>query len=227
MPDLSARSDLDRVLAAWRLSPASHQLEEPADDETIATAERALGRLLPEGLKALYRFSNGMAPLGGNLMVESLTGSEDRGLVGFGDRLRGWGWPIPDQVLMFGSNGGSDLFGLWYPPGAPADGPTPVVMIGSVFEPASLALAGTDLPRFLLAWSAYYLVHDLDEAPAEALDALELPESLREIDEDGGLAPCFRWADPDLPDPDPDPYGRGMDAAGIAACIALLADHGG
>ena len=56
--------DLDRVLAAWRLSPASHQFESPADEATIAAAEAALGRALPDDLKSLYRFSDGMEPLG-------------------------------------------------------------------------------------------------------------------------------------------------------------------
>jgi hypothetical protein len=216
----SGQGELDRVLAAWRLSPASHQFEEPADEPTIAAAERALGRLLPDGLRALYQFSDGMAALGGNLTVEPLTGSEDAGLVGLSDRLREWGWPIPDEVLVFGGNGGSDQFGAWYPVDASSGGPTPVVMIGSVFEPACLALAGTDLPRFLLAWSAYYLI--VDDAPAEALDALGLPASLRAIDEEAGLAPYFKWADPGQIDHEPDPYERGLDAAGFAELIKEL-----
>lgn len=201
---------LDIVLAAWRLSPASHQFRDPATDEAIAEAERSLGRAIPDSLKSLYRFANGMSALGGNLGVESLLDSKGGGLVYLGDRLRSWHWPIPEEVLMFGGNGADEQFGLWYPPGAPADGPMPVVMIGSVFEAACLALAGTDLPRFLLAWSGYYLV--LDEAPTEALDALGLPEALRRLDEDASLAAYVGWADPALPDHDPDPYSRGVDA---------------
>jgi hypothetical protein len=165
--------DLDRVLVAWRLSPASHQFEPPADAGTIAAAEEALGRPLPNDLKTLYRFSNGMEPLGGNLMVQPLSDTEGGGLVGLGDRLRSWDWPVPHEVLMFGGNGADDQFGLWYPPGTPASEPTPVVMIGAVFEPASLALAGTEFARFLRAWAGYYLA--LDEAPTAALDASGSP----------------------------------------------------
>lgn len=209
--------DLERVFAAWRLSPESHELEAPADEALIAAAEQSLGRSLPDGLKALYRFSNGMAPLGGNLMVEALTESEDSGLVGLSERLRSWNWPIPGELMMFGTNGGGDQFGLWYPPNSASHAPTPVVMVGQVFEPASLALVGTDLPQFLRAWSGYYMI--LLESPIEALDALGLPESLREIDDDAGLAPYFRWADPAKADPYPDPYERGLDAAGIATLI--------
>jgi len=216
---------LDRVLDSWRLSGPTHQLNEPADDRTIAEAERAVGRPLPDTLKRLYRFSNGMQPLGGNLVVVPLLDAERVdtevvGLVNLADRMRSWQWPIPDEVLVFGGNGAGDQFGLWYPHGSPSNGPIPVVMIGSIFEPACLALAGTDLPRFLIAWSGYYLV--LLDAPTEALDALGLPESLRRTDADGGFAPYFRWADPSLPDPEPDPYERGMDAPGIAALIERL-----
>lgn len=211
------RGGIERVLQAWRLSPDLHQFNEPADEATLGAAESALGRPLPAGLRALYQFSDGMAPLNGNLIVEPLAASEDSGLVGFSDRLRASEWPIPDEVLMFGGNGGDDLFGLWYPTGASDHAPTPVLRVGSIFEPASLALAGTDLDRFLLAWSGYYLVQD--EAPVEALDALGLPAALREVDDEAGLAPYFRWADPALSDPDPDPYERGLDARGIAKLI--------
>jgi hypothetical protein len=222
--------ELERVVAAWRLSAASDELAKPASEETIAEAERALGRPVPDGLKTLYRFSNGMGPLGGNLTVVPLLDTEradgeEIGLVNLGDRLRSWDWPIPDEVLVFGGNGGDDQFGIWYPSGAPADGPTPVVMVGSIFEPGCLALAGTDLPKFLLAWSGYYLA--LLDAPTEALDALGLPDSLRRIDADGSLAPYFRWADPALPDPEPDPYSQRMDAGGVAAVIEGLRRSGG
>jgi hypothetical protein len=216
---------IERVLAAWRISAESDELAEPASEETIAEAERALGRPVPDDLKTLYRFSNGMGPLGGNLAVVPLLDTdhadgEEIGLVNLGDRLRGWDWPIPNEVLVFGGNGGDEQLGLWYPSGAPADGPTPVVMIGSIFEPGCLALAGTDLPDFFLAWSGYYVV--LLEAPAEALDALGLPGSLRKIDADGSLAPYFRWADPSLPDPEPDPYSQRLAVEDIAAIIEEL-----
>jgi hypothetical protein len=220
---------IERVLAAWRLSAARGELGEAASEGTIAEAERALGRPVPYDLKVLYRFSNGMGPLGGNLAVVPLhdtehADGEEIGLVNLGDRLRSWDWPIPDEVLVFGGNGGDDQFGIWYPSGAPADGPTPVVMIGSIFEPGCLALAGTDLPKFLLAWSGYYLA--LLDAPTEALDALGLPDSLRRIDKDGSFAPYFRWADPSLPDPVPDPYSQRMDAEEIAAVIEDLRPSG-
>ena len=223
MSDAGAREPADQmgpVLEAWRQSQGSSWFGAPADEATIAQVELTLGRPLPPALKSLYRLSDGMAPLDGNLMIEPMSGAVDRGLVGLAERLRGWDWPIPDELLVFGGNGGDDQFGLWYPQGASASDPTPVVMVGAVFEPACLALVGTDLPRFLRAWSGYYLVQG--SSPAPALDALELPAELRVIDDAAGLEPYFRWADPDLPDPDPDPYAKGLDARSLAEIIHAL-----
>lgn len=216
---------LDRVLAAWGLSPAIHDLRKPASRELIAEAERRLGRAIPDALKSLYRFSDGLSALGGNLALDPLVDREGGGLVNLGDRLRRADWPIPDDVLVFGSNGADELFGLWYPSGARGEGPMPVVMIGSVFEPKCLALAGTDLPRFLLAWSAYYLV--LLEAPTQALDALAVPDALRIGNNAWSLEPFVRWADPTLPDHDPDPYARGMDPSTLAEVINGLTSTDG
>jgi hypothetical protein len=51
---------------------------------------------------------------------------------------------------------------------------------------------------------------------------LGLPESLRRMDADRGLAPYVSWADPSLPDPQPDPYSQRMDAEQIASVIRHL-----
>lgn len=63
---------LERILAAWRLSPDLHRFASPADETTIAAAEGPLGRRLPDTLKVLYQFSDGMSSLGGNLFLEPL-----------------------------------------------------------------------------------------------------------------------------------------------------------
>lgn len=204
----STMDDLDRVIAAWQEAGALHEPPRPAMPDQIGAAETALGRPLPDALRRLYEFGNGMGLMGGNLNFDSLAKGASS-VVDNGRQLREWGWPIPRDLLMFGDNGAGDLFGVWYPPESRANWRTPVVMVGQIFEPASFALAGTDLAPFLRAWSGYYL--QLHGAPAPALDLLGLPTHLRGIDDSYGLTPYFRWADPDLPDPDPDPYERGMD----------------
>ncbi len=212
--------ELDRVLEAWRLSPGIHYLPPPAIETEIALAEKQLGRQLPDDLRRLYEFSNGMEPMAGNLQFDTLVGGE-MDLVGNGDRLRSWQWPIPHDLLVFGGNGSDDLLGLWHPQDASPDWMTPVVMVGAIFEERSFALAGTDLVPFLRAWSGYYLQIS-EEAPVEALDALGLPKSLRPIDDPKGLAPYFQWADPMLPDHHPDPYARGMTELELADLIRSM-----
>lgn len=76
-PRPEAQAKLDRVVSAWRLSPATDQFEQPADEPMIAAAEQAMGRPIPETLKVLYRISNGMSVSGGNLSIEPLRWSDE------------------------------------------------------------------------------------------------------------------------------------------------------
>ena len=186
------------------MSLEEHLLAAPATPQQIAAAESTLGRRIPLELRRLYEFSNGAELMHGNLIVNQIDA-----LSSHGDQLREWGWPIPHELLVFGGNGAGDLFGVWYPPAANADAESAVALVGEVFEPRCLAILGTSLGRFARAWSAYYL--QLTDAPAEALDALQLPEGMRS-DELDTTGPFFAWADPALPDTDPDPYERGLTA---------------
>lgn len=206
--------DLAHVLEAWRLAPG-HYFGPPVAAGALESAERHLGRPLPTSLVDLYSAGDGMSVLGGDLSINPLSG--DMAVPGFSEQLREWGWPIPPQVVAIGTNGGGNIFGLWYPDGADPTSLTPVVEIGQVFEPGCMALVGTDLHRFLLARTAYYVL--LDDAPTAALDAIELPVGLRVVDHPDGLAPYFRWADPDLPNHDPNPYVDRLDANDIARLL--------
>jgi hypothetical protein len=208
---------LQQIIDAWRLAPALNHFGPTLEPGAIDTAERQLGRPLPTDLITLYGLGDGFSVVGGNLFLDPLTG--EMGLPGHSDQLREWGWENPPDVLMFGTNGGGELFGLWYPDGADPAGPTPVVEIGSVFEPDCMALVGTDLAPFLRAWTAYYFL--ICEAPAVALDAIDLPTHLR-VAEPESLEPYFRWADPDLPNHDPDPYTDRLDAAAAALLVERI-----
>jgi len=183
-------------------------LAPPATRQQLADVENRIGRPLPTSLRRIYDVSDGVSPLDGNLMFEP-TGVPNRaGLAEFSDRLREGNWPIPDELLMFASDGSDSNFGLWCPKGETMPDDPPVVEVGEVFEPACLALVGTRFSMFLKSRSGYYLVMD---APDEVLDVIEVPEVLREK-EPNALSPFFAWADPDLPDYDPDPYRKGLAA---------------
>ena len=141
-----------------------------------------------------------MSVLAGNLSIAPL-GDDEGAVPRLSGDLRRWGWPIPSELLVFGADGGGDPFGLWYPDWASPNDPMPVVQVSQTFEPACMAVVGTNLAAFLRTWSGVYLV--FAEAPGAALDVLGLPAELRVAPADGDLEAYFRWSDPGLPDPSP------------------------
>ena len=205
---------IDDVIRAWRLSADLHALRPGANEAALRAAEQSLGRVLPADLAALYRFSNCGDLMGGNLSILPLASTGDElGLVDAADDYRANHWPVPQEVLIFGGNGQGEPFGLWFPEDADATDDHPVIQIGELFESACMAVYGTSLVRFLTAWSAYYLL--LEEAPGAALDALGIPKRLRTDEYAEDYAAIAAWADPDLPDPDPDPYETAYDVEGL------------
>jgi hypothetical protein len=197
---------LASLFAAWSASASLHQWERPASDQEIAAAEAALNRKLPPELRALYEAGNGLCLIRGSLNLYSLAG-----LIHEPAAEREAGVPLPDELLLFGYNGGEELFGLWLPARADSQAAVPVIEVGEEFEPRCMAVAGTDLVRFLTARSAYYLM--CWEADTRALDLLGIPMSLRsDMPDEDLLADLIRWADPELADPEPNPYERGVDA---------------
>ena len=212
-------AELEPVVRAWELSAELHRLNAPASDEAIELAEGDLERELPSALRAIYEMSDGAAFLEENLRVAPLGVPAPRsGLVTLGDELRDAQWPIPTELLVFGSDGQGDQLGCWLPQGTGALD-APVVLVGQVFEPNCMAVMSQGVASFLTAWTAYYL--QLIEGPDEAQDALGTPPSLRSPDPDEELFyGCLRWASPDLPDPRPDPYARGLTAEELHSLLS-------
>ena len=218
-----AKAALDDVLAAWRLSGELGQAEPPASDGDLRRAEQVLGRRLPPAIVRLYAAVGGGSFAGGNLTLHPAVPEVDNGeglsLATAADLLRTWGWPVPEPLVVFGDNGAGDAFGVWVP--RDGAGSPVVVQLGEVFEERCLAVVGDDLPSFLCGWTAYYLLlADEGSDVSDALDALGVPPSLRSLEEDGSDDEFFRllrWASPNLPDPQPDPYERGLTAEQVDA----------
>jgi hypothetical protein len=185
-----------------------------ASPDEVAHAEHALGRSLPDTARALYSATSGGAFLSGNLNLHPLlpdpTDDEALALTTASGLLRSWEWPVPEDLVVFGDNGAGEQFGLWLPE---KETRQLVVEVGQVFHESGLAVVGDDLGRFLLGWTAYYLLLLGDETDTSAaVDALGLPSELRTLDEGGTDEEFFavlHWANPGLTRP-PDPYEQGI-----------------
>jgi hypothetical protein len=144
---------LARVLTSWRLSGCCN-LGRGATALELKQAEKKLGCKFPAEVADLYRQCNGADILGGNLVIDPLDG-KTLSLVQSGDFLRKAEWPIPEDALVFGGDGGDELYALWLPRDR-VERPI-VIEVGSIFQPGSFSIVGTSLPRFLRSRTAYYL----------------------------------------------------------------------
>jgi SMI1 / KNR4 family (SUKH-1) len=205
------------LIHAWQISSKLHKFGQPVSEEELRDAETIMGYKIPEPLREFYRFSNGAYLLRGNLSIFPLIASvTNRGLTTATQQLREWQWPIPDEILVFGDDGSDSLFGIWIPATHNPIYQHPILEIGEIFEPQCMAIVGTGLLSFLLGRTAFYLM--VYGAGLSALDAIDLPESLRvpEDEQDSELfARLYHWADPDLPSYHPDPYKQGYDAESL------------
>jgi hypothetical protein len=213
---------LQRVLAAWSAAPSVNDPNPGAAEATLARAVERIGRQLPASAATLYRALDGGSMLEGNLNLFPLLSDSEKLAVTTASRLlRSWDWPIPDELVLFGDEGADDQLGLWLP--VAGEGRPIVVAVAAIFEERSFAIVGDDLAGFLLGQTAFYLLsfaEDEDEDLAEAIDALGLPEHLRQLDVSGSddeYHALLQWANPGLPDPRPDAYRRGLTAAELAA----------
>src|SRR5437016_1085395 len=95
--------------------------------------------------------------------------------------------------------------------------------LGAAEQLLGRASVGDDFASFLAGRGAWCWLCDTredDRDPAPVLNALGVPDELRalsldELYDDQGLARFLRWASPNLPDPHPDPYIRGLSAEEI------------
>src|SRR4051812_44790960 len=186
----------DRVLAAWSATASLHEPGPPASRGELETVEQAIGRRLPGALRELYQRHDGGSWFHSDLVLMPLLAEGGFSVARASAAYRGWGWPIPDEVVIFGNDGGGDPFGLWLP--AVAARPV-VVKIGAIFEPGCMGVVGEDLNAFLRAWTAYYLLLPDREITIQGLDALELPEHLRaDGPDDETFRQILEWASPTL-----------------------------
>jgi hypothetical protein len=220
--DPSAVEKIERVLRAWDLAnELNYVYPVPSPTpEMIAQAEMELGYRLPESARALYSVHDGGWYLGGNIVIARLfpDGENSIGLTAGTEQLREWGWTLPPELLVFGGDGSDGTYGLWIETTADRE---PIV-VETIDVGGSFAVVGDDLASFLVGRSAYYLLLYADYFdPTQALDTLEVPNELRGTDlDDEHYQAIWRWANPNLPDADPNSYDRWWTPAQIREFVA-------
>lgn len=203
---------LDPLRQSWKHSPSLHETPPGATADTIAEFERSAAWELPPEMRALYEWSDGPSLLEGNLNFHPLLEGTP-GVLQLSAEMRSHNWPVPPQLWIFADNGGGSYFGLWVQGhGVPHD---PIIEIGQIFEPGCMAIAATSLFHLLLGRTAFYSI--VCEAPAPALDAIDVPSRFRNLDPDWDEVSA--WADPQRPGGPADPYEACLDATQLAAIL--------
>ncbi|MYE88630.1 SMI1/KNR4 family protein [Candidatus Poribacteria bacterium] len=209
---------LQILLDAWITSGAFHDVNPPAPEAEIKTAEEKIGTPLPQLLCEVYQLFNG----GWWWDLEFFTALEPKryfySLTDGNEQFIEDGWHIPKEIRLFAGMGGEEFFGIWL---AETGNPIynhPIIEVGELHDEGCMGVAGTNLLSFLHRWSAYHLVYDerdkLEEGGEElrriqsALDMLQVPQSLRGEHFDDEMSPFRKWADPQLPNPYGDSYSQ-------------------
>lgn len=201
-----------RILDAWAATRDMHDPNPPAAPDSVTAAEREIGRQLPPAFHELYLVHDGGNWLQQNLYLYPLHDESELSVTNAAATYRGWEWPVPDEVVLFGNDGCGAPFGLWLPG---VEARPLVVVVNAFFEPGCMGIVGQDLNAFLRDWTAYYLLPP-DGTTTAGLDALDVPEELRSHDPDDAVAAQVRkWADPTLPSPSADPYEGQLTAADL------------
>jgi hypothetical protein len=104
---------IESIVRSWRATENT-TLQPGASDKEMDEAARKLGRPLSNEARALYALCNGAYVTDGNFMLHPLDGDEFS-LVRASDGFRANQWPIPDEVVIFGSDGQGGSFGFWWP----------------------------------------------------------------------------------------------------------------
>ena len=208
----------DRIRRAWTATAWLHEPRPPASPDELDSVEQSIGRPLPGAFRELYQRHDGGAWLGNNCVLMPLQAGGELSVAQASATHRAWGWPVPDELVLFGNDGNGDPVGLWLP--AAATRPI-VVKVGAIFEPGCMGIVGEDLTAFLRAWTAYFLLLPDRGTATAGLDALGVPEHLRSDDpDDETFAQIVEWASPTITGSMSDPYEARLTADDVRRIAA-------
>ena len=200
--------NIENVIRAWTISSDLHRFNHGASEPLILEAEVVLQRRLPLAIRTLYEFSNGASLFHGNLSINPLKAeSQELCLAHNSEWLRSCGWIIPPEIVVFGNSGSDSMYGVWLPSGSEQQADAPVLELGEACDGSCIALVGTSFVRFAMMATAFCLLGE-DQEYQEALDVIGVPPQGRSSTPDQSTYEAiYRWADADLPQIPPDPYG--------------------
>lgn len=203
------------------------ELGPPETDEALDALEAALGRALPPEVRAVYRLVGRDASpvISANLDMAPLLDGE-AAVATHTEELRGWGWVIPQEVVVFAGDGGGRVYGLWLPEEGARRHPILLLDTGDDDGP-DMGIVAQDLPAFTATeliltggmWTAERdgriqellgLPDELRGDPDDRLPAGEVPADADSVVTD----PILRWASPDVPEVAYDIY-RGTTVADV------------
>jgi hypothetical protein len=184
------------VLSAWSALARAGQVdfdEDGVSREEFEAFKRATGGgRLPSELRALYEISRSGFEL--DEAAIQIKPWPPEWAVEYG--VEEQGFPLPDQMQVFGDDTGDNVWTFWLQRGPIPDHP-PVLVIED-FDVYSIRSAG-DITAFLKFETAVSLISmDDHSAVREAFDALGLPPELRvgSVEDSDHLTRVAHWADP-------------------------------
>jgi hypothetical protein len=215
--------EFGQLVRLWQATSNLHKFNPPASQDDLSKVETGLAFHLPQALRELYLFSNGMSLFEGCLRIYPLlsTGEKD-GLESATSQCRKW-FQIPAEIVVFGDNGSDEHYGFWKTKPANETFACPIIEIGELFhDPACMSFVATNLLTFLYGEMAVFSL--LSEFDNEALYIIGLPEALRvprsQVN-NKHFASIRKWLDPMLPDHDPEPYTKGLNTAQIRKILGV------
>lgn len=188
----------------------------PTPPEAIDRAEVALGRPLPLQLRTWLESVDGAILAEGNLHISPLwgTGEADDGVTALATQTAALGlsgWELPEELVIFATDGSDQRFGLWLP----KEGDDPHVVVALDLEPGpgerSFWIVGESFLSFLVGWSAAFAhlhhgaVYELLQVPAElqrpVQDSVQVDETGRAvtIEDEVLFTRVLQFASPTLP----------------------------
>jgi len=202
--------ELKELFQAWQLTSSLHSFNPPASEQSLLSVESELGFRIPQPLRELYLFSNGMHLFHGDLNLYPLQNGNNT-LSNASRQCSEW-FKIPPDLLIFGDNGSDEHYGIWATKVNNEIFGFPIIEIGELYhDPACMVIVSTDLLPFLYGVTAFFTL--LSDNNGEALDIIGFPINLR-VDKnevnDEYFARIRKWIDPMSPDLNPEPYTKGL-----------------